>query len=78
MRPARRDFFTHVRSKIVSSERHVCTLIGHPRLTQRRRIKTREDEVALTAAITQLARKYGAMAIAGLPNAPNVRLVHQL
>ena len=41
------------------SERRTCAVIGHPRSTQRRQPKVRDDEEALTAAIVALASEYG-------------------
>ena len=49
----------HVRSRLPVSERRACTVVGQPRATQRRRLKTSDDEAALTAAIVQLATRYG-------------------
>jgi len=43
----------------VVSERRACAVIGQSRSTQRRQHKIRDDEDALTAAIIQLAKKYG-------------------
>jgi putative transposase len=41
------------------SERRACRVIGQPRSTQRRVPQTPHDEVALTADIIELARRYG-------------------
>ena len=49
----------HVRSRLESSERRACAVVGQPRATQRRHLKTPDDEAALTAAIVRLATRYG-------------------
>jgi len=49
----------HVRSQLSVSERRVCSVVGQPRATQRRKPKTRDDEAALTDAIVRLAKTYG-------------------
>ena len=41
------------------SERHACRVLGQPRTTQRKPLKTADDEAALTADIIELARQYG-------------------
>lgn len=41
------------------SERRACAAVGHHRSTQRRPPKGRDDDVALTADIIELARTYG-------------------
>jgi len=41
------------------SERRACRIIGQPRSTQRRLLRTADDEVALTAEIIELATRYG-------------------
>lgn len=41
------------------SERRACRVVGQVRSTQWRRRKVRDDEAALTAAITRLATQYG-------------------
>jgi len=41
------------------SERRACTVVGQPRATQRRHLKTSDDEAALTADIVRLATQYG-------------------
>jgi putative transposase len=41
------------------SERRACRLVNQPRGTQRYRLTQREDEEALTRAITELATQYG-------------------
>jgi hypothetical protein len=48
-----------VRSQLEISERLACAAIGQPRSTQRRHLKTPDDEAALTAAIVRLATRYG-------------------
>jgi transposase InsO family protein len=40
-------------------ERRVCKVLGQPRATQRYRPQVADDEVALTAAIEDLAQQYG-------------------
>ncbi|MGH7486086.1 MAG: IS3 family transposase [bacterium] len=55
----KRACVAHVRSRLPVSERRACTVVGQPRATQRRRLKTSDDEAALTAAIVQLATRYG-------------------
>ena len=41
----------HVRSQLDVSERRACSVVGQPRATHRRHLKTPDDEAALTAAI---------------------------
>lgn len=41
------------------SERRACVVIGQPRSTQRRGLKTSDDEAILTADIIELASQYG-------------------
>ena len=41
------------------SERRACTVVGQSRATQRRHLKTPDDEAALTADIVRLATQYG-------------------
>ncbi len=48
-----------MRSRLTISERRACRVVGQPRTTQRRRLKTRSDEAPLTAAIIRLATRYG-------------------
>ena len=48
-----------MRSQLDVSERRACTVVGQPRATQRRHLKTPDDEAALTAAIVRLATRYG-------------------
>jgi putative transposase len=48
-----------VRSQLETSERRACAVLGQPRSTQRRHLKTPDDEAALTAAIVRLATRYG-------------------
>ena len=48
-----------MRSRLETSERRTCALLGQPRSTQRRHLKTPDDEAALTAAIIRLATRYG-------------------
>ncbi|MGH7261829.1 MAG: IS3 family transposase [Nitrospiraceae bacterium] len=55
----KRACVTHVRSRLVVSERCACAVIGQPRATQRRHLKTPDDEAALTADIVRLATRYG-------------------
>ena len=49
----------HVRSRLDVSERRACAVVGQPRATQRRHLKTPDDEAALTTAIVRLATRYG-------------------
>ena len=49
----------HVRSRLEVSERRACAVVGQSRATQRRHLKTPDDEAALTAAIVRLATRYG-------------------
>jgi putative transposase len=48
-----------VRAELGVSERRACAALGQHRSTQRKIVRTREDEVALTADIIALARTYG-------------------
>ena len=48
-----------VRGELGVSERRACQVVGQSRSTQRRRLKVRDDEAALTAAIVRLASQYG-------------------
>ena len=48
-----------MRSRLETSERRACAVVGQPRATQRRHLKTPDDEAALTAAIVRLATRYG-------------------
>jgi hypothetical protein len=48
-----------VRSRLLVSERRTCAVVGQPRETQRRRLRVRNDEAALTAAIERLATQCG-------------------
>lgn len=48
-----------MRSQLEISERRACAVLGQPRSTQRRHLKTPDDEAALTAAIVRLATRYG-------------------
>ena len=41
------------------SERRACQVLGQHRSTQRKKPRTRDDEVALTADIIELAKTYG-------------------
>ena len=47
-----------MRSQLDVSERRACSVVGQPRATQRRHLKTPDDEAALTAAIVRLATRY--------------------
>ena len=49
----------HVRSRLDVSERRACAVVGQPRATQRRHLKTPDEDVALTTAIVRLATRYG-------------------
>ena len=48
-----------MRSQLDVSERRACSVVGQPRATHRRHLKTPDDEAALTAAIVRLATRYG-------------------
>ena len=48
-----------MRSHLAVSERRTCAVVGQPRATQRRHLKTPDDEAALTATIVRLATRYG-------------------
>ena len=48
-----------MRSRLQTSERRACAVVGQPRATQRRHLKTPDDEAALTADIVRLATRYG-------------------
>ena len=48
-----------MRSRLETSERRACAVVGQPRATQRRHRKTPDDEAALTADIVRLATRYG-------------------
>ena len=41
------------------SERRACAVLRQPRSTQRKAIRGRDDEAALTADIVELAKAYG-------------------
>ena len=49
----------HVTAKLDVSERFACRVLGQHRSTQRKAPGRADDEVALTADITALARQYG-------------------
>jgi putative transposase len=49
----------HVSAKLDVSERFACKVLDQHRSTQRKAPKTADDEAALTAGITALARQYG-------------------
>ena len=49
----------HVVKTLQVSERHACRVLGQPRTTQRKLLKTADDEAALTSDIIELARQYG-------------------
>ena len=55
----KRACVARVRSHLDVSERRACTVVGQPRATQRRHLKTPDDEAALTADIMRLATQYG-------------------
>jgi putative transposase len=57
--PRRRACVAHVSAKLDVSERFACKVLYQHRSTQRKAPKTADDEVALTAGITALARQYG-------------------
>ena len=48
-----------MRERLKVSERRACNVLGQHRSVQRRVPKVRSDETALTAAIVELATKYG-------------------
>lgn len=48
-----------MRAKLTVSERFACKVLGQHRSVQRRAPETADDEAALTADITELARRYG-------------------
>jgi putative transposase len=48
-----------VRTELGVSERRACAALGQHRSTQRKIVRTREDEAALTADIIALAKSYG-------------------
>jgi len=48
-----------VRTELGVSERRACAALGQHRSTQRKIVRTREDEAALTADIIALAKTYG-------------------
>jgi len=48
-----------VRTELGVSERRACAALGQHRSTQRKIVRTREDEAALTADIIALAKAYG-------------------
>lgn len=48
-----------VRAELGVSERRACAALGQHRSTQRKIVRTREDEAALTADIIALAKTYG-------------------
>ncbi len=55
----RRACVEHVTAKLGVSERFACQVLGQHRSTQRKAPGAADDEVALTAAIIELARQYG-------------------
>ena len=48
-----------VKAELKVSERRACQVLGQHRSTQRKIVRTRDDEVALTADIVELAKTYG-------------------
>ena len=48
-----------MKQTLLVSERRACAALGHHRSTQRRTLKTPEDEAGLVADIVELARTYG-------------------
>ena len=50
---------SRVKEQLGISERRACRVLGQPRSTQRRVPQTADDEAALTADITALAKQYG-------------------
>ncbi|WP_426958907.1 IS3 family transposase [Muricoccus radiodurans] len=58
--PARRRAAVgHVMQQLGVSERRACAVLGQHRSTQRKVSRAADDEAALTASITGLARQYG-------------------
>ena len=55
----RRDVVPKVCAGLGVSERRACRVLGRPRSTQRRPLRTAEDEERLTAEIVALAVRYG-------------------
>jgi len=55
----RRACVEHVTAKLDVSERFACKVLGQHRSTQRKPPGAADDEAALTADITALARQYG-------------------
>jgi transposase InsO family protein len=55
----RRGCIEHVTAKLGVSQRLACRVLGQHRSVQRRTSRTADDEAALTADITELARQYG-------------------
>lgn len=55
----RRGCVEHVVTKLGVSERTACRVLGQHRSTQRKVVRTADDEAALTADIVELARRYG-------------------
>jgi putative transposase len=49
----------HVVKTLQVSERHACRVLGQPRTTQRKPLRTADDEAALTSDIIELARRFG-------------------
>ena len=49
----------HVVKTLQVSERHACRVLGQPRTTQRKPLRTADDEGALTSDIIELARRFG-------------------
>jgi len=48
-----------VRAKLKVSERRACRVLGQARSTQRRRLRARDDEEALTAEVVDPASRFG-------------------
>ena len=60
MSPAkRRQMVNRLREKLNVTERRACRVLGQARSTQRRRVKVRDDEDALTGRTAPLAAWYG-------------------
>ena len=62
----RREEVREVCSALGVSERRACRVLGQPRSTQRRVLRTAEDEARLTEEIVALARRYGYRRITAL------------
>ncbi len=67
MSPARwRACVEHVVRELGVSERKACVVLGQHRSTQRKAPRGSDDEVALTAGVIELAKRYGYRRITAL------------